>query len=210
MTGERFAPCCIQVHNRYGGGSVIVWVGILHGQETEDYRIVNGTSNGHRYLNKIALSVVVPRVRTYDLVFQDNNARPHRAHHITSSLERENISKLDCLACSPELSPIEQDCDELGRRTKERSSSFFEDLEGVKDRLLEQWDQIESDYIRNLCESMSTRINECLNLEEDIRLYSLLELYVKIHLVLLSRSNSCSLYVLYILVFMVNFTFTGL
>ena len=161
MTGERFAPCCIQEHDRYGGGSVMVWAGIWHGGKSRII-VVSGTLNGDRYLNEIVLPVVVPLVRTHDLVFQDDNARPHRAASVTSALERESTSTLDWPARSPDLSPIEHAWDELGRRTRERYQMPPVSLKILKERLLEQWELIESEIIRNLCDSMPSRISECL------------------------------------------------
>ena len=28
--GERFAPCCVKEHDRYGGGSIMMWAGMWH------------------------------------------------------------------------------------------------------------------------------------------------------------------------------------
>ena len=34
MPGERYAACCISEHDRFGGGSVMIWASIWHGGRT--------------------------------------------------------------------------------------------------------------------------------------------------------------------------------
>ena len=44
MRNERFAEVCIAEHDRYGGGSVMVWAGISAQGKTDLHVIDNGTS----------------------------------------------------------------------------------------------------------------------------------------------------------------------
>ena len=111
-------------------------------REIKDCRGEWYTLNGHRYLNEIALPVVVPLVRTYDRVFQDDNARDPIELTMSAQLWKERISNLDWATRSPDLSPIEHDWDELGRRRRERHQIPLVSLKILKDRLLEQWEQI--------------------------------------------------------------------
>ena len=78
MRGERYASCCISEHDRYGGGSVMVWAGVWYGGRT-DAILIEGNLNAEQYKNRIVLPIVIPTARENDLVFQDDNARPHRA-----------------------------------------------------------------------------------------------------------------------------------
>ena len=37
MPGERYVDCCIAEHDKFGGGSVMVWAGICIGGRTDLY-----------------------------------------------------------------------------------------------------------------------------------------------------------------------------
>ena len=76
--GERYANCAIVVHDRYGGGSPVVWGGISFRSRTE-LLVLNGTLTGQRYFNEVLQPVVLPFVQQHHVVMQDDNARPHRA-----------------------------------------------------------------------------------------------------------------------------------
>ena len=61
LPGERFAACCVQEHDRYGGGSVLIWAGIWYGGRTA-LCVVDGTMTGPKYVNQIILPKVFPTV----------------------------------------------------------------------------------------------------------------------------------------------------
>ena len=48
MRNERFAEVCIAEHDRYGGGSVMVWAGISAQGKTDLHVIDNGTLGEER------------------------------------------------------------------------------------------------------------------------------------------------------------------
>ena len=81
QTNERFRDCCVAKHDRFGGGSVLIWAGIFHDGRTYLYVIMNGAVAGARYRDKI----LHPIVRTYagaivqDFVQMDDNAA-HTGH----------------------------------------------------------------------------------------------------------------------------------
>ncbi|GFV59064.1 hypothetical protein TNCV_1678061 [Trichonephila clavipes] len=45
-------------------------------------------------------------LRCHFPVFQDDNARPHRARLVENMLEAETIQRMEWPACSPDLNPI--------------------------------------------------------------------------------------------------------
>ena len=53
MRNKRFAEVCIAEHDRYGGGSVIVWAGISAQGKTDLHVIDNGTLTAERYVSEI-------------------------------------------------------------------------------------------------------------------------------------------------------------
>ena len=107
-SGERYARATILDHDRYGGGSVMVWGGITHDRRS-DLIIVHGSLTGQRYLDQILRPVVVPFARNIGrhFEFQDDNARPHRARIVTEYLRQQGIRTFDWPAKSPDMSPIE-------------------------------------------------------------------------------------------------------
>ena len=57
---ERFTDCCIAEHDKFGGGSVIVWAGISYGGRTDFHVVLNGTINGRRYIDDILGPYIIP------------------------------------------------------------------------------------------------------------------------------------------------------
>ena len=53
MRNECFAELCIAEHDRYGGGSVMVWAGISAQGKTDLHVIDNGTLTAERYVTEI-------------------------------------------------------------------------------------------------------------------------------------------------------------
>lgn len=49
LKNERFADCCIVDKNRFGGGSVMVWGGIMGNWKT-DLVVEKGNINAQRYV----------------------------------------------------------------------------------------------------------------------------------------------------------------
>ena len=160
MPGERFASCCVLEHDRFGDGSVMVWAGIWHGGRTAAVTI-RGTLNAERYKNDIVLPVVIPTVQKNQLIFQDDNATPHRAGTVRSVVRDSGIPTLPWPARSPDLSPIEHAWDELGRRVRSNYPHAPSTLDELSQRLREQWILIDDDFINTLCDSMPDRIRHC-------------------------------------------------
>ena len=134
MPGERFASCCVLEHDRFGGGSVMVWAGIWHSGRTAAVTI-RGTLNAERYKNDIVLPVVIPTVQENQLIFQDDNATPHRAGTVRSVVRDSGIPTLPWPARSPDLSPIEHAWDKLGRRVRSNYLHAPSTLDELSQRL---------------------------------------------------------------------------
>lgn len=163
LPGERFFDVCVREHDRYGGGSVMFWGGIMRNSRTDLVR-VNGTLTGQRYVQEILTPHVLPAAQTYGamFVFQQDNARPHTACVSANCLQNANINVLQWPSRSPDLSPIEHLWDVLGRRVRDNYPHPPADLGQLAQRLLEQWALIPQLEIRRLIESMQRRMQECI------------------------------------------------
>lgn len=160
LPGERYADCCIREHDRYGGGSVLIWAGIWHGGRTIAVRI-NGTVTGQSYL-RILTSLVIPTVQEHGLVFQDDNATPHRAAIVRQAVLDSGVNTLPWPARSPDLSPIEHAWDALGRKVRESYEHSPTTLDELAERLIHQWSNIEQTTLDLLCDSMPKRLRACI------------------------------------------------
>ena len=107
--GERYADCNIAQHDRFGGGSIMVWGGISLDGRTDLYAIRNGALTAIRYRDEILHPIVRPFAGAIgpDFVLMDDNARPHRAGIVRDYLENETIERMDGPAVSPDRNPIE-------------------------------------------------------------------------------------------------------
>ncbi|GFW27356.1 transposable element Tcb2 transposase [Trichonephila clavipes] len=136
----------------------MVWGGISIGGRTDLHIIRNGTLTGRRYADEILRHLVIPYAGAigYFFVFQDDNARPHRARLVENMLKAETIHRTEWRACSSDLNPIENVWDMLGRRiaARPRPPATVRDLEIA---LFEEWNSIPQSLIDNLIASMANR-----------------------------------------------------
>ena len=121
---ERFHGVNVIRHDQYGCGSVMVWAGTTAASKT-DLHVVAGRVTGQYYRDNILASDVVPFARRYGchFIFQDDNARCHRARIITDYLQQKNITRLPWPALSPDLSPIEHVWDMHGQPICQRQQT---------------------------------------------------------------------------------------
>ena len=138
----------------------MVWAGIWHNGRTAAV-VIRGTLNAERYKNEIVLPIVIPTVRDNHLIFQDDNATPHRACIVKSAIRDSGIPTLPWPVRSPDLAPIEHAWDELGRRVRSNYDHAPSTLDELSQRLREQWTLIDDDFLNSLCDSMPNRIRCC-------------------------------------------------
>ncbi|GFV96995.1 transposable element Tcb1 transposase [Trichonephila clavipes] len=150
----------------------MVWGGISIGGRTDLHTIRNGTLTGRRYADEILRPHVIPYAGAIgdSFVFQDDNARPHRARLVENMLEAETIQRMEWPECSPDLNPIEHVWDMLGRciAARPRPPATVRDLEIA---LLEEWNSIPQNLIDNLIASMANRCAAVLAVRGDHTTY---------------------------------------
>ena len=95
--GERFANACIIERDRFGGGSVLVWGGIMGGNKTR-LIIINGNINAQTYINDVLAVEALPSIQFHcpKVTFMHDNARPHSASITRKFLATNNVNVLDC------------------------------------------------------------------------------------------------------------------
>jgi len=155
--GERYADCCVIEHDRFGGGSVMVWAGISIGGCTELY-VINGNLTGARYRDEILHPIVRPFAGAIgnDFVLMDDNARPHRARLVNEYLDAETIERMDWPSCSPDLNPIEHAWDMLQRAVSARPV-LPTNRQELTLALHEEWTRLPQISFRRLIRSMQRR-----------------------------------------------------
>jgi len=160
--GERYTDATIREHDRFGGGSVMVWAGITFNRRTKLY-VINGNLNSHCYIDEILRPIVMSFLRRIGLrpIYQDDNARPHRGRMINDFVQQNNIVRMDWPANSPDLNPIEHIWDELGRRTYRNNPP--QTLNDLRYRLVQEWQNIPQATIRCCIGSMRRRCQACIN-----------------------------------------------
>ncbi|GFX81424.1 transposable element Tcb2 transposase [Trichonephila clavipes] len=85
----------------------------------------------------------------------DDNARPHRTLAVEELLESEDITRMDWPAYSPDLNPIENVWDALGRRIAARL--HHTENQQLKQMLIEVWVLLTQEMLHQLVLSMWRR-----------------------------------------------------
>nr|KAG5707944.1 hypothetical protein BaRGS_031675 [Batillaria attramentaria] len=142
-------------HDRYGGGSLMVWGAISVQGKTDLHVFWNGTLTAIRYRDEILDPVVRPYTGAIgpEFILMDDNARPHTARIVDQYLEEESM---EWPARSPDLNPVEHVWDMIGRAVHARVNPT-RTLVQLGQALQQEWDQIPQQTIRNLICSMRRR-----------------------------------------------------
>lgn len=157
--GERFADACVLQRNRFGGGSVMVWGGIMANRKT-DLVFVQGNLNAQGYINQVLRPVAVPFINAHGhATLMHDNARPHTERLTQQFLNGNGVNVLPWPALSPDLNPIEHIWDALGRRVRSRHD--VNNLDELRNALQVEWN-IPADVIQRYVNSMRRRILEVI------------------------------------------------
>ncbi|GFX93682.1 transposable element Tcb2 transposase [Trichonephila clavipes] len=159
--GTAYRPENIQEKDRYPTCSIMVWAGIMINGRTRLHVVANGTMTGQRYIDEVLL----PHVRLFrgavgdKFVFMDDNATCHRTLAVQDCLDSEGIQRLVWPARSPDLNPIENVWDALGRQVAGRNYPPTNKNTLIR-ALTEEWDKLPQQLLDNVVQSMVRRV-EC-------------------------------------------------
>ena len=105
--GERFADNCLIEKDRFGGGSVLAWGGIM-GRRKTNLIVVQGSLNAQGYINQILQREAVPFLQRHGpAILMHDNARAHVARICRQFLNRNNVNVLPWPVVSPDMNPVE-------------------------------------------------------------------------------------------------------
>ena len=159
--GERFADNCLIETDRFGGGSIMVWGGIM-GRRKTNLIVVQGNLNAQGYINRILKPEAVTFLQRHGpALLMHDNARPHVARICRQFLNRNNINILPWPAVSPDMNPIEHIWDYLGRKVRARGN--VHNLRNLENALVQEWNNIPNVIIRRYVRSMRGRLAACIN-----------------------------------------------
>ncbi|GFS60689.1 transposable element Tcb2 transposase [Trichonephila clavipes] len=164
-SGTAYRPENIQEKDRYPTCSIMVWAGILINGRTRLHVVANGTMTGQRYIDEVLLlHVRLFRGAVGDkFVFMDDNATCHRTLAVQDCLDSEGIQRLVWPACSPDLNPIENVWDALGRQVAGRNYPPTNKNTLIR-ALKEEYDKLPRQLLDNVVQSMVRRVKCCITL----------------------------------------------
>ncbi|GFW26429.1 transposable element Tcb1 transposase [Trichonephila clavipes] len=136
-SGTAYRPENIQEKDRYPTCSIMVWAGIMINGRTCLHVVANGTMTGQRYIDEVLL--------------------PH------DCLDSEGIQRLVWPARSPDLNPIENVWDALGRQVAGRNYPPTNKNTLIR-ALTEEWDKLPQQLLDNVVQSMVRRVECCITL----------------------------------------------
>ncbi|GFX39412.1 transposable element Tcb2 transposase [Trichonephila clavipes] len=156
-SGTAYRPENIQEKDRYPTCSIMVWAGIMINV------VAKGTVTGQRYIDEVLL----PHVRLFrgavgdKIFFMDDNATCHRTLAVQYCLDSEGIQRLVWAARSPDLIPIENVWDALGRQVAGRNYPPKNKNTLIR-ALTEEWDKLPQQLLDNVVQSMIRRVECCI------------------------------------------------
>ncbi|GFV43653.1 transposable element Tcb2 transposase [Trichonephila clavipes] len=153
--GTAYRPENIQEKDRYPTCNIMVWAGIMINGRTRLHVVANGTMTGQRYIEEVLL----PHVRLFrgavgdKFVFMNDNATCPRTLAVQDCLDSEGIQRLVWPARSPDLNPIENVWDALGRQVAGRNYPPTNKNTLIR-TLTEEWDKLPQQLLDNVVQSM--------------------------------------------------------
>ncbi|GFW71320.1 adhesion G protein-coupled receptor B2 [Trichonephila clavipes] len=126
-SGTAYRPENNQEKDRYPTCSIMVWAGMMINGRTRLHVVANGTMTGQRYINEVLL--------------------PHDCQ------DSEGIQRLVWPARSPDLNPIENVWDALGRQVAGRNYPPTNKNTLIR-ALTEEWDKLPQQLLDNVVQSM--------------------------------------------------------
>lgn len=146
-----------------GGPSIMIWACFNYWGKSK-LAFINGTVNSEKYqeiLQNFLLPFIYEQNRP-NVIFQQDNARPHVSISTKNWLEDNNIQTMYWPPFSPDLNPIENLWGELSRLVYGNGKTYDTFIE-LKTSISENWELISERYCKKLVESMENRIKQVID-----------------------------------------------
>ena len=124
--------------------------------------VIIGNNNAQTYINDVLAVEALPLIHFHgpNVTFMHDNARPISAAITSQFLATNNVIVLHWPANSPNLNPIEQVCDELGRRV--RRNHAVHTVNDIAAGLKAEWANLPTPFIQRYVNSMRRRFTACI------------------------------------------------
>ena len=158
-----YQACNIVQHNRFSGGSVIVWGGITLEGSTDLHVLNPSNLIGARYKDEILRPIVRPysgAVAPGFLLLHDNS-QPHVARVCQRFLEDKDMDTIDWPSCCSDLNPFKHLWNIMDLRTRWLPNPP-RTVQKLTNDLVKVWQDIDHGTIRRLRRSMSRYCRACI------------------------------------------------
>lgn len=162
--GEEFKPYCVCPTLKHGGGSIMIW-GCMGSKGVGKLYICEGRMDSFKYTTMLD-DILVPSAkqifqcrRKPRFLFQQDNAPCHTSRHSTEYFKKKNICKLEWVAQSPDLNPIEHLWAIVKKQIRKHNPTSKKQLYAA---IKEEWYNIPVQTCAKLVHSMPKRINEVI------------------------------------------------
>jgi len=159
---EKYDVDCLTPTFKHGGGGIMVW-GCFVNNRIGPLVVIDGKINGEGY-QKLLRDNLLPFLNGLvggPFIFQDDNAPVHTAGVVIQWKEANLISSLPWPAQSPDLNPIEHVWDQLEKAIRKRNPP--KNTNELVSYLMEEWANLDTDYLQNLVNSMSRRVQAVID-----------------------------------------------
>jgi hypothetical protein len=140
-----------------GGFSVMFW-GCFSRYAKGPLTVVKGKINGQTYL-ELVQDVVMPEIEAseVELIFMQDNARPHTSPVVTDYYHENNVQMLDWPPQSPDLNPIEQVWGIMKQKLY-TEKSFPTSKTDLIARFFKIWEELPASLFVSLSDSVPERL----------------------------------------------------
>ena len=160
LPGERFRPGCQAQRVQAGGGSVQLWWA-FHNSAKSPLVLPDGYLTGVLYRG-ILQNTLVPFARHYfgdNYRYHHDSSTPYGARVVLDFLQQGNVTKMEQPPWSPDCNPIEHLWDESDRAISSMDNPP-QNLDELRQALLDKWAQIPVQRLQHLAASMPRRLGD--------------------------------------------------